>query len=119
MLMLRRSSVLLVALAAACATPSPSAPPSTRRPPNVVVIVADDLGFMDVQPNNADTLYETPNLQRLAARGVRLTDGYASCPVCSPTRYALLTGRHPARAGLTDWLVGTRQGRFLLAQTID
>ncbi len=107
-------SVLLTLLAVACAVP-----PTARRATNIVFILADDLGFMDVRANNQNTLYDTPNLDRLAARGVRFTDGYAACPVCSPTRYSILTGRQPARSGLTDWLVGTRAGRFLPAVTVD
>ncbi|MCA8965004.1 MAG: sulfatase [Planctomycetes bacterium] len=94
-------------------------PESPTRPPNIVVILADDLGFMDIRPDNPDSLYDTPNLERLAASGTRFTNGYATCPVCSPTRYSMLTGRYPARSGLTDWLVGTRAGRFQPAQTVD
>ena len=75
------------------------------RRPNIVFVLADDLGFMDVRPDNPDALYDTPNLDRLAASGLRFTDGYAACPVCSPTRYSLMTGRYPTRAGLTNWFV--------------
>lgn len=96
--------------------PVPEAP---TRPPNVLVILVDDLGFMDIRPNNPASLYDTPNLDRLAASGTRFTNGYAACPVCSPTRYSMLTGRYPARSGLTDYLVGARAGRFLPAQTVD
>jgi arylsulfatase A-like enzyme len=91
--------LVLLLLYAACATP----PRSEARPPNVVFVLADDLGFMDVRPNNPDTLYDTPNLDRLAARGMRFSNGYAACPVCSPSRYSLQTGRYPTRAKLTDW----------------
>ena len=76
------------------------------RAPNVVVILADDLGWADVSPNNPDTFYETPNLERLAARGVRFPQGYAAAPVCSPTRASVLTGRHPARMGIDGANVG-------------
>jgi arylsulfatase A-like enzyme len=72
-------------------------------PPNVVLIVADDLGVMDVSPYNPDTFYDTPALQSLADGGVRFTAGYAACPVCSPTRSALLTGQWPARTRNTDY----------------
>lgn len=70
--------------------------------PNVVLIVADDLGFMDIAANNPDTFHLTPNLSRLAAMGVRFTNGYAAAPVCSPTRACLLTGKTPARLGITN-----------------
>jgi predicted AlkP superfamily pyrophosphatase or phosphodiesterase len=87
--------------------------------PNIVVIVADDLGYMDVGANNPDCFYDTPNLDRLAASGVRFTDGYAACPVCSPTRYSLMTGRYPTRAGLTEWFAGLREATFRPAESGD
>lgn len=90
----------------------------TRRP-NILLIVADDLGVMDVGANNPATFYATPRLDALAASGVRFTDGYATCPVCSPSRYSLMTGRYPARAPLTDWLKGQRRGRFVPATYLD
>ncbi len=71
------------------------------RRPNVVLILADDLGWADLGCYGAD-LHETPNLDRLACEGVRFTDAYAA-PVCSPTRAALMTGKHPARLHMTTW----------------
>ena len=76
---------------------------------NVVLIIADDLGWMDVSPNNPDTFYETPNLQRLADSGMRFTDAYAACPVCSPTRGSIMTGKYPARTDTTEYFCGKRQ----------
>ena len=78
----------LVALTLAVAAAGPRAgwadsPPPDR--PNVVFILADDLGYMDVGVNNPKTFYETPQIDGLAARGMRFTAGYAACPVCSPT----------------------------------
>ena len=68
--------------------------------PNVVLILADDLGYGDLgcygQPK-----FKTPNLDRMAAEGARLTDFYAACPFCAPTRASLLTGRYPFRSGMT------------------
>lgn len=81
-------------------------------PPNVVVFLVDDLGYMDICANNPNTFYETPNVDKLAAAGMRFTDGYAANPVCSPTRYSLMTGKYPTRAGCTDWFTGKRSGRF-------
>jgi len=72
-------------------------------PPNVVLVVVDDLGWADLTCQGS-RFYETPNIDRLAAEGLRFTDGYAACAVCSPTRAALLTGRSPARTGITDWI---------------
>jgi arylsulfatase A-like enzyme len=73
--------------------------------PNIVMILADDLGWADLQCYGS-TFYETPNLDRLAAMGVRFTNGYASSPVCSPSRAALLTGKYPIKTGVTDWIKG-------------
>jgi arylsulfatase A-like enzyme len=72
---------------------------------NVVVILADDLGWADLGCYGS-RYHRTPALDRLAAAGVRFTNAYAACPVCSPSRAALLTGQAPARLGLTDWLPG-------------
>ena len=72
-------------------------------PPNVVLIVADDLGVMDVSPYNPQTFYDTPAIQSLADSGVKFTAGYAACPVCSPTRSAIMTGQWPARTRNTDF----------------
>ena len=73
--------------------------------PNVILIVADDLGAMDLGCCGSK-FHRTPQLDRLAAEGVRFTNGYAACPVCSPTRAAIMTGKWPARLNLTDWLPG-------------
>lgn len=80
---------------------------ANRQQPNIVVIYADDLGYGDLRCYGS-TDYPTPNLDRLAAGGVRCTDWYSNSPVCSPSRAALLTGRHPANTGVTRILAGTR-----------
>ena len=85
-------------------------------PQNILVLLADDLGVMDLGCYKPDTFYETPNLDALAKQGVRFTQGYAANPVCSPTRYALATGRHPTRAGITNWIPGLRTERFAGAE---
>jgi arylsulfatase A len=72
---------------------------------NVVLILADDLGWTDVACYGSD-LHETPHLDRLAKEGMRFTQNYAACTVCSPTRSALLTGKYPARTHITDWIPG-------------
>ena len=71
--------------------------------PNVILILVDDLGWMDLSCQGSD-FYRTPNIDRLAADGLRFTDGYAACAVCSPTRAAVQTGRFPHRVGVTDWI---------------
>jgi arylsulfatase A-like enzyme len=67
----------------------------------------DDLGGRDVGCYGS-TYYRTPHIDRLAASGMRFTNAYAACPVCSPTRASILTGKYPARLHLTDWLPGRR-----------
>lgn len=67
---------------------------------NIVLIVADDLGWSDLGCCGS-VFYETPQLDGLAEEGVRFTDAYATCPVCSPSRASLMTGKYPARLGLT------------------
>ena len=68
--------------------------------PNIVLILADDLGARDLGCFGS-TYHETPNLDRLAGRGVRLTNAYSASPLCSPTRSSIMTGQHPARTGIT------------------
>ncbi|MCB1091874.1 MAG: sulfatase [Verrucomicrobiae bacterium] len=75
----------------------------SAKPTNVVFFLVDDLGWMDISPNNPKTFYETPNLQRFAESGMRFTAGYAACPVCSPTRSSIMTGQYPARTRNTDY----------------
>src|SRR5262245_54501840 len=77
------------------------------RPPNFVFILMDDLGWADLGCQGS-TFYKTPNLDRLARQGMRFTSAYAAAPVCSPTRASILTGKHPARLRLTNFLVGNR-----------
>lgn len=83
--------------------------------PNVLFVLVDDLGYMDIAANNPGTFYETPNIDRLANSGTRFTNGYAANPVCSPTRYSILTGKYPSRVDATNFFAGKRAGRFLPA----
>jgi len=76
----------------------------TRRP-NIVFILADDLGQRDLGCYG-NRYFATPNIDRLASEGARFTDAYAACPVCSPTRASIITGRYPVRYGVTDWIPG-------------
>jgi arylsulfatase A-like enzyme len=69
--------------------------------PNVIFILADDLGWSDTTLYGTTELYQTPNLERLAARGMTFTRAYSASPLCSPTRSAILTGLSPARTGIT------------------
>jgi arylsulfatase A len=90
---IRRLCLFTLAAAAAAAAPSAAAPK-----PNVILILADDLGYGDVGCYGA-TKVRTPNIDRLAKEGRRFTDAHAASSVCSPSRYALLTGRYPFRVG--------------------
>ncbi|MHC4323300.1 MAG: sulfatase [Planctomycetota bacterium] len=77
--------------------------PASGRKPNIILILADDLGWAELGCYG-NTFNETPNLDKLANQGMRFTDAYASAPVCSPYRAALMTGQYPARIGITDYL---------------
>jgi arylsulfatase A-like enzyme len=80
--------------------------------PNFMFILVDDLGYMDIGANNPKTFYETPNVDQLAREGVRFSNGYAANPVCSPTRYSIMTGKYPSRVDATNFFAGKREGRF-------
>ncbi|NRB63172.1 MAG: sulfatase [Saprospiraceae bacterium] len=71
--------------------------------PNVLFIIVDDLGWADVGIYGSD-FYETPNIDQLATQGMRFTDAYVASPMCSPTRASILTGKHPARLQMTNWI---------------
>jgi arylsulfatase A-like enzyme len=82
-------------------TRSLSAQPAPDKP-NVIVILTDDQGYGDSSANQHDMAIYTPNLERLARRGITFTDGYASACMCTPSRASLLSGRHHARLGMYD-----------------
>lgn len=82
-----------------------SLPLHAAAPPNFVFILVDDMGATDLGCYGSK-FYETPNIDRLAKDGLRFTQGYAACTVCSPTRASLLTGKNPAALRLTDWIAG-------------
>jgi arylsulfatase A-like enzyme len=77
----------------------------SNRNPNIVFILVDDLGWKDLGCYGSE-FYETPNLDKLARQAVRFTNAYAASPVCSPTRAAIMTGKHPVRVNITDWIPG-------------
>ena len=74
--------------------------------PNFLFILVDDLGWADVSPNNPQTFYETPNIQKLADEGMNFTNGYAGGAICSPTRSALMTGKSGGRTHFTAHISG-------------
>lgn len=95
-------SVAVSTLSALCAFGAPAGPTGH---PDIVFILVDDLGWADVGCFGS-RYYETPHIDRLATQGMRFTDAYAACPVCSPTRASIMTGKYPARLHLTDWIPG-------------
>ena len=92
------ASMLLATFALLGVRATLAADEQPSRKPNVLVIVADDLGYADVGFHGGKQI-PTPNLDALAASGTRFTSGYVSCPVCSPTRAGLVTGRYQQRFG--------------------
>jgi arylsulfatase A-like enzyme len=84
----------------------------SKKPLNFVFFLVDDFGWMDIGANNPNCFYETPNIDRIAHSGMNFTNGYAANPVCSPTRFSIMTGKYPTRDGATDWFTGKRSGRF-------
>ena len=79
-----------------------------RTRPNVILILIDDMGWTDLGCHGSK-FYETPHIDRLAASGMRFTQGYSACTVCSPTRAAVMTGKYPARLHITDWIEGHKR----------
>ncbi len=100
---LPRFSLLLLSLLVVNHHPTAEADPHQSARLNVVLILVDDLGWMDLSCQGSD-YFQTPNIDRLATEGMRFTNAYAACAVCSPTRAAVMTGRWPARLGVTDWI---------------
>lgn len=89
-----------------------------KGPPNIILFHVDDMGWADWGQNGAATgsdLYQTPTMDTLAQRGVWFPEGYAPSPVCSPSRGALLSGKSPARTGLSNWIPGgsAHQGKSI------
>ena len=80
--------------------------------PNILFILIDDMGWTDLGCCGSP-FYETPHLDRLAQQGMRFTDAYAACPVCSPTRASILSGKYPATVGVTNFIGGNARGRLI------
>ena len=73
----------------------------TQNKPNIIFILVDDLGWKDLGCYGSE-FYETPNIDKLATKSVKFENAYAACPVCSPTRASILTGKYPANVGVTS-----------------
>ena len=101
-------TVVAAGVAAALGTPR-RMPGAQAKPLNFILILVDDLGWTDLACFGS-RYYETPNLDKLCSQGMKFTNAYAACAVCSPTRAAVQTGRYPARLGITDWIRARFQG---------
>jgi arylsulfatase A len=99
---MRLPMLLAAILLGFSATPAEAADPPK---PNIVFILIDDMGWKDLGCFGS-TFYETPHIDKLAGQGMKFTNAYAACPVCSPTRASIMTGKYPARLHLTDWIPG-------------
>lgn len=86
-----------------------------KQPPNFVFILADDMGYSQVGCYGSN-YYQTPNIDKLAEQGMQFTNAYAACPVCSPTRASIMTGKYPARLHLTDFIAGNNKDKYPLSQ---
>ncbi len=102
---MKRREFLRTATLTGVAAASSAAVTAQTKPLNFVFILIDDMGWRDVGFNGS-RFYRTPNIDALAARGMRFSNAYAACPVCSPTRAAIMTGKYPARLGITNFLPG-------------
>ncbi|MCR2808063.1 sulfatase [Paenibacillus soyae] len=89
-----------------------------KKRPNIIFILIDDMGWRDLGCYGS-SFYETPNIDKLASEGVRFTDAYAACPVCSPTRASIMSGKYPATVGVTDFIGGKAKGKLLDAPYIN
>ncbi len=98
---------LLPCLLPTASVAEPPAETDAAKPMNIVFFLVDDLGWADLGCFGS-TFYETPNIDKLCASGMKFTHAYAACPVCSPTRASIMTGRHPVRVDITDWIPGRR-----------
>ena len=110
----RRDFIKTIGLGAAalavprCASGNSRTANKTNKKLNFVFFLIDDLGWTDVSCYGS-SFYETPNIDKLASEGMRFTEAYAACPVCSPTRGSILTGKYPARLGITQWIGGSNE----------
>ena len=110
----RRDFIKTIGLGAAalavpgCASGTLQATNKPGRKLNFTFFLIDDLGWTDVGCYGS-SFYETPNIDKLASEGMRFTEAYAACPVCSPTRASILTGKYPARLGITQWIGGSNE----------
>jgi len=85
---------------------------NTSEQPNFLFILVDDMGWQDLSCYG-NKVFETPNLDKLAEQGMRFTNAYAACPICGPSRAAIMTGRYPSTSGFVDNFVSETKGGIL------
>jgi len=103
-----KTSIILITVLLLASCQQKQEQQAERQKPNILFILADDLGYHDLSCMGSD-YYETPNIDRIAHEGMIFTNGYAACQVCSPSRASLMSGKFPARHGITDW-IGAKTG---------
>jgi len=101
----RRIPLCLCALCALCVFITTAPALDAAKQTNFLFFLVDDMGWADIGVNGS-TFHDTPNIDRLARSGILFTQGYAAGSVCSPTRASIMTGRHPVRVDITDWIPG-------------
>lgn len=107
-----KTTVVLLALSLFLTCKASAAEAYKRQPPNVLFILVDDMGWRDLGCYG-NKIHETPNIDKLAAGGMRFTDAYAACPVCGPSRAAIMTGKFPSRTGFVDNFISQMNGTKL------
>ena len=124
--LMKHTALCLLAFLALPSLPALDAAEALQpRPPNILFILVDDYGVKDVGVEGS-TFYETPKIDALARSGMRFTQGYSACQVCSPSRASILLGKYPTRHGITDYIgaasgeafAGQRQTRLLPADYV-
>lgn len=103
--MVRCSSLVVAAVCLLFLSTAECRAAGKKRPPNIVFFLVDDMGWNDIGCHG-NTFHETPNIDAFAKQGMRFTDAYAACPVCSPTRASIMSGKYPATLNLTDFIPG-------------
>jgi len=102
--------VVLFLLLLLNAAPTSAAPADETAKPNFIFFLVDDLGWSDISCFGSK-FNETPNIDALAKRGMRFTDAYTAASICSPTRASIVTGKHPVRVNITDWIPGRKPSK--------
>jgi len=99
--------ILTVLLINSCAQKKVVGLENNNTLPNIIFIIADDLGYEDIGVYGS-SFYDSPNIDKLVNNAIRFTNGYANCPVCSPSRSSFQTGKYPINTGVTDWIKGRK-----------